>query len=129
MYDDRGKEVYDLFYCTREPIGLDRMKQAMWKIAPLGDFSFRDRFAGYDIIFGDTVDTRPLRADLLRQFAGQAITIESIVDYVIASTPFASNHVKSLTLAEMQRQDLISSPNQRRKNTYPNGTIIIFPQV
>jgi three-Cys-motif partner protein len=129
MYDDRGKEVYDLFYCTREPIGLDRMKQAMWKIAPLGDFSFRDRFAGYDIIFGDTVDTRSLRADLLRQFAGQAITIESVVDYVIASTPFASNHVKSLTLAEMQRQDLISSPNQRRKNTYPDGTIIVFPQV
>ena len=26
MYDNRGKRVYDLFYCTREPIGLDRMK-------------------------------------------------------------------------------------------------------
>ena len=127
MYDDRGKRVYDLFYCTREPIGLDRMKWAMWKIAPSGDFSFRDRFAGMEVIFGDTVDTEPLRIDLLNQFAGQAVTIEAITDYVIASTPFASSHVKRLTLAEMQKQGLISSPNQTRKNTYPNGTIIVFP--
>jgi three-Cys-motif partner protein len=127
MYDNRNKRVYDLFYCTREPIGLDRMKQAMWKIAPSGDFRFRDRFAGMDVIFGDIVDTGPLRTDLRRQFAGQAVTIEAIVDYVIASTPYASNHVKSLTLAEMQKQQLISSPNQRRRNTYPDGTIIVFP--
>jgi three-Cys-motif partner protein len=122
MYDHRGKRVYDLFYCTREPIGLDRMKQAMWKIAPSGD-----RFAGQDVIFGDKVDTQPLRTDLLNHFAGEAVTIEEIVDHVIAATPFASNHVKRLTLAEMQKQGLISSPNQERRNTYPDGTIIIFP--
>lgn len=127
MYDYRGKRVYDLFYCTREPIGLDRMKQAMWKIAPTGDFSFRDRFAGQDVIFGDEVDTGPLRSNLLSHFAGEAVTIEAIVDHVIASTPFASNHVKRATLAEMQKQGLINSPNQQRKNTYPDGTIIIFP--
>jgi three-Cys-motif partner protein len=129
MYDNRGKQLYDLFYCTRELIGLDRMKQAMWKIAPSGDFSFRDRFAGMEVIFGDKVDTESLRKDLLRQFAGRAVTIEAIVDYVIASTPFASTHVKRLTLAEMQKQGLISSPNQAKKNTYPNGTIIVFPPV
>ena len=101
----------------------------MWKIAPSGDFSFRDRFAGMEVIFGDTVDTEPLRMDLLNQFAGQAVTIEAITDYVIASTPFASSHVKRLTLAEMQKQGLISSPNQTRKNTYPDGTIIVFPPI
>ena len=127
MYDNRGKRVYDLFYCTREPIGLDRMKWAMWKIAPSGDFSFRDRFAGMEVIFGDTVDTEPLRMDLLSQFAGQAVTIEGITDYVIASTPYASNHVKRETLAKMQKQGLISSPNQKRANTYPDGTMVVFP--
>ncbi len=127
MYDHRNKRVYDLFYCTREPIGLDRMKQAMWKIAPSGDFSFRDRFAGMDVIFGDTVDTAPLRANLLDHFADEAVTIEAIVDYVIVSTPYASNHVKRLTLAVMQTEGLISSPNQSRKNTYPDGTIVVFP--
>jgi len=127
MYDHRNKRIYDLFYCTREPIGLDRMKQAMWKLAPTGDFSFRDRFAGMDIIFGDEVDTSSLQADLLTHFAGKAETIETIVDYVIASTPFASTHVKRATLAVMQREGRITSPNQQRRNTYPDGTIIVFP--
>jgi three-Cys-motif partner protein len=129
MYDDRGKRLYDLFYCTREPIGLDRMKQAMWKMAPTGDFSFQDRFAGMDIIFGDVVNTSPLRSDLRAHFAGQAVTIEAIVDYVIVATPYASNHVKRMTLAEMQKKGLISSPNQRRANSFPDGTMIVFPPV
>lgn len=126
MYGYNGKRVYDLFYCTREAIGLDRMKQAMWKIAPAGDFSFRDRFAGMDVIFG-TVDTRPLQADLTDHFAGQAVTIQQVIDHVVVATPFASNHVKTLTLAELQKKGLITSPNQKRNNTYPDGTIIVFP--
>ena len=36
MFDDRGKRQYYLFYFTREPVGLDRMKQAMWDVAPSG---------------------------------------------------------------------------------------------
>jgi hypothetical protein len=103
------------------------MKQKMWDLAPSGDFSFRDRFAGQDLIFGKNVDTTALRKDLLSHFAGQAVTIEEVVDYVVASTPYASNHVKRNTLAVMQREGLISSPNQSRKNTYPDGTIVIFP--
>jgi three-Cys-motif partner protein len=127
MYDLRGKRVYDLYYCTREPIGLDRMKQAMWKIAPSGDFSFRDRFADQDVIFGEEVDTGPLQQHLLMHFAGRAVTIEEVVDHVIVATPYASNHVKRTTLAVMQREGMISSPNQKRKNSFPDGTIVIFP--
>ena len=127
MFDYRGKRVYDLYYCTHEPIGLDRMKQAMWKVAPSGDFSFRDRLAGQEVIFAEAVDTTALRIYLLEHFAGQAVTITSVVDEVIASTPFASNHVKRATLAPMQKDGLIGSPNQNRSGTYPDGTIIVFP--
>lgn len=126
MYDRRGKRLYDLYYCTRDLTGLDRMKQAMWKMDPGGDFRFEDRFAGMAIIFG-VVDTDPLRIHLLEHFAGHAVTVEQVIDYVIASTPYASNHVKRLTLAELQKQGLISSPNQTRRNMFPNGTIVIFP--
>lgn len=127
MFDHRGKRVYDLYYCTHEPIGLDRMKQAMWKIAPSGDFSFRDLLAGQQVIFAESVDTTALRAYLLDHFAGQAVTITSIVDEVIARTPFASNHVKRATLAPMQKMGLISSPNQKKAGFFPDGTIVVFP--
>ena len=127
MYDHRGKRIYDLFYCTREPIGLDRMKQAMWKVAPAGDFRFQDRFANQQVIFGEAVDTAPLQKELSQHYAGRSVSIQEIIDHVVAGTPFASNHVKTLTLAPMQRQGLIASPNQRKKNTYPDGTIVVFP--
>lgn len=32
-----------------------------------------------------------------------------------------------LPLAPMQRAGRISSPNQKRKNTFPDGTLIVFP--
>lgn len=127
MWDQRGKRIYDLFYCTRELLGLDRMKQAMWKVAPTGSFNFRDRFAGQDVLFGNEVDTSSLQHHLLEHFAGRSETIDSVVAHVIASTPFASNHVKTATLAPLQRDGRISSPNQRKANTFPAGTIVTFP--
>ncbi len=127
MYDHRGKRLYDLFYCTRELIGLDRMKGAMWKIAPSGDFSFRDRFANQEVIFSQSIDTNPLQIHLLQHFAGQAVTIEAIVDHVIAATPYSGSHVKRSTLAKMQTAGQITSPNQKKKNSYPDGTIVVFP--
>ncbi|SFO28655.1 hypothetical protein [Amycolatopsis rubida] len=127
MYGDRGKRFYDLFYRTRELIGLDSMKAAMWKVAQSGDFSFRDRLANQEVIFSQSVNTAPLRRHLPQHFAGQAVTIESVVDHVVAATPDASSHVKRTTLAPMQTDGLITSPNQARKNSYPNGTVIVFP--
>jgi hypothetical protein len=59
--------------------------------------------------------TEPLQRGLLSQFADQAIMIEAVTDHVIVSTPSASTHVKRPMLAEIQKQGLISSPNQTRK--------------
>lgn len=127
MYEDRGKRVYDLFYCTREPLGLDRMKQAMWKVAPSGNFTFEDRFTGQHVLFGSEVDTQPLRDHLSEHFAGQAVDIQTVIDHVIVATPYHSSHVKTKTLVPMQKEGRISSPNQRKPNTYPAGTIVLFP--
>jgi three-Cys-motif partner protein len=127
MYDDRGKRVYDLFYCTREPIGMSRMKEAMWKLAPSGDFTFHDRFANQEVIFADTVDTAPLRRHLLEHFRGQTVTIDAVVDHVVVATPYIESHVRTQTLKLMQQAGQLSSPTQKRKGTFPKGTIIQFP--
>jgi len=126
MYDKRGKRLYDLNYCTNEPVGLDRMKQAMWKIAPSGDFTFQDRFANQDVLFASTVDSGPLRAGLRDHFRSRAVTITEVIDHVIAQTPYTSSHVKRLTLAPMQKAGEISSPDQKRSGTFPDGTIVNF---
>ena len=38
--------------------------------------------------------------------------------------PYARSHVKRETLAVLQLQGQISSPNQRRAKSYPNRTLI-----
>jgi three-Cys-motif partner protein len=126
MYDMRGKRLYDLYYCTREPIGLDRMKQAMWKVAPSGDYTFHDRLAGQDVLFSSQVNTQPLQDHLVSHYAGQAVDIKSIVDHVIVATPYHSSHVKRRTLAVLQKSGKIASPNQTRASQYPDGTIVRF---
>jgi hypothetical protein len=103
-------DAADLDPEPREPVGLDRMKQALWEVAPSGDFSFRDLFADQEVIFAESVNTAPLRTHLLRHFAGRAVSIQGIIDHVIVATPYASNHVKKLTLAGMQKDGLIATP-------------------
>lgn len=91
-----------------------------------GSFAFEDRLAGQDVLFGNDVNTQPLQAHLCEHFAGQAVPIQTVLDHVVVATPFCSSHVKVRTLVPLQNAGRISSPNQRKKNTFPDGTIVQF---
>jgi three-Cys-motif partner protein len=127
MINDKNRTPYYLFYCTRNLKGLATMKEAMWKIAPTGDYRFSDLLAGQRILFGDDVDTQPLQDELARYFAGRTVTITQVEEHVVGHTPFAKTHVKKKTLKLMQEHGRIASPNQRRSGQFPDGTLIQFP--
>jgi len=126
MVKSGNKIGYYLYYCTRSIKGLEIMKEAMWKVAPGGDFSFSDDLAGQPILFEVDPDTNPLRVALLDEFSGELVDIRDIQEFTLIHTPFALTHIKSKTLAPMQREGLIDSPNQRKRNTYPDGTLVQF---
>lgn len=126
MVNERGKTGYFLFYGTRNIVGLRVMKEAMWKVDPGGGQKFSDVLDGQQVLFEDSVDTLPLQHDLTQHFRGQTVAVETLEHYVLADTPYAASHLKKLTLKPMQIAGLISSPNQRRKGTFPNGTMITF---
>ena len=67
-----------------------------------------------------------MRIERLSHFRGRVVTIKEVVDHVVAQTPYVSSHVKSLTLAPMHPDGFIASPNQRRTNTSPDGTLMEF---
>ncbi|MEQ4206291.1 three-Cys-motif partner protein TcmP [Actinopolymorpha sp. B9G3] len=121
-----NKVGHYLYFCTRNIKGLEVMKEAMWKVAPGGDFRFSDVLAGQPILFEENPDTSPLQANLLSHFAGRLVNIKEVQDYTLVYTPFALSHLKARTLAPMQREGMISSPNQQKKNTFPDGTLIQF---
>jgi hypothetical protein len=127
MVNNLGKTGCYLFYCSRNITGLKIMKEAMWKVAPGGDFKFSDRLAGQSILFEESIDTRPLQANLMDHFAGRTVSIADIENYTLVHTPYAKSHVKTRTLKPMQEAGLIDSPNQRRAGTFPEGTLVTFP--
>lgn len=127
MVNKSGHVGSYLFFCTRDDQAYDRMKEAMWKIAPGGGYKFDDRLAGESVLFEDEANTGPLQDELAQHFAGRIVTFEEVSQYVVRRTPFHSGQVKVKTLKPMQSAGRISSPNQKRKGTFPNGTLIEFP--
>lgn len=127
MENGSGHTGSYLFFCTRNDNAYDKMKAAMWALAPGGGYEFRDRLAGHPVLFGDEANTEPLQYELAQHFAGRTVPVKDVVDYVIARTPFHSGQVRVKTLKSMQQAGRISSPNQTRKGTFPNGTLITFP--
>lgn len=128
MVNLQGKTGSYLFFCTRNMLGFDKMKSIMWRHAPMGDFRFRDRLAGMEVMMSDHVDTEPLKHALLVEFSGQSVPIETVEEFVVAKTPFVTSHLRAKTLRPMQASKLVSSPNQKKPGTFPEGTIVTFAE-
>lgn len=127
MVNQTGHTGSYLFFCTRNDQAYDKMKEAMWKLAPGGDYRFDDRLAGELVLFEDEANTGPLQDELAQHFAGQTVTFEDVRRYVVTNSPFHSGQVKTKTLKPMQQAGRITSPNQKKTGTFPNGTLIEFP--
>jgi len=126
MVNAKGRTGNYLFFCTRSVEGLDKMKVAMWKVAPIGNFRFDDRLVGQPGLFEDSIDTAPLRDAMRDRYRGGTVPIEDVTTFTIVETAFTSSHLKRRTLAPMQRDGLIESPNQKRAGQFPAGTLLRF---
>lgn len=128
MVDRKNQTSYYLIFATNHLRGLERMKTAMWKVSPSGDYSFSDRHAHQLFLFGENPDLGPLRIDLQRTFRGREVTIEELEEYVLVNTNYLRSHLKRMTLAPMEREGIIQVTTPRnRRGTYPPGTRIRFP--
>jgi three-Cys-motif partner protein len=131
MLRSDGHPAYYLIHATRSEKGVEKMKDAMWKVDPGSGFSFSDRHAGQGSLFvGDHVDTGPLRAALVANFAGKKASIEQLERFTLLETLYhPSSHLKRKTLALMEAEGLITVINpgpRRRRGDYPAGTEIRF---
>lgn len=127
MVNKSGHTGSYLFFCTRDDQAYDKMKQVMWALAPGGRYEFNDRLAGQPVLFEDEANTGPLQDELAQELAGRTVPVQVVIQYVIRETPFHSGQVKVKTLKPMQQAGRISSPNQRKKGTFPDGTLVAFP--
>jgi three-Cys-motif partner protein len=103
MRNDAGVTDYYLFYATKSLKGLQKMKEAMWKVDPKGEFKFSDATdPNQMVMFGDpTIDI--LRRQILERFSGREATVQEVEEFVLAETAFRETHYKRQVLALLEK--------------------------
>ncbi len=127
MINSTGNIGYYLFHGTRHRKGVELMKDAMWKIDPGGDFTFSDRLDGQDVLFSLNPDLNPLRAEILKRYAGQsAVPAADIVWHTLLHTPYRKAHVRPV-LRELERERVIQVNRPPGRRQFAEGVTINFP--
>ena len=106
------------------------MKQAIWKVAPLGDFVFRGTRSMQMPLFLETPDFDPLKAALQTQYRNAGwVPIEKVAEFVMSdATDYHSLQLKGNVLRPMEESGEIQVKDgtRKRRNTYPPGTVLRF---
>lgn len=122
--------VYAIFFATSNSVGSDRMKQAIWKVAPFGDFKFHGTRSPQLTLFGGESDTEPLQRQLSEKFVGKGyVPIEAIEEFVRSDeTDYHSGHLKKRALVPMEnaRKIEVDGMTRKKRNIYPPGCKIRF---
>lgn len=126
----KGRRViYAVFFATQHPKGCDRMKQAIWKVAPWGDYAFRGTRSGQLPLGLPNQDFKPLQEALCQKFGGRGwVKIEKIEEFVASdATDFHTGQLRRGALKPLEQSGKIEVRSPReRKYTYPKGTYIQF---
>lgn len=125
----KGKRLkYSIFFGTGHTLGSDRMKAAIWKADPTGDFSFRGGEQA-QISFLEP-DFAPLQEALKERFEEAGwVSIEKIEKFVASdATIFHTGQLRSEALEPMERAGRIEidPTTRKRRFKYPEGCQINF---
>jgi len=97
---------YRLVFSLGHLVGLEKAKDAMWSVDPVAGTSYTAATeSGQEVLFSpsDTIDTKPLLAELRSQFANEWFTIEQAERATLVDTPFRKGHLRRLTLQPAER--------------------------
>lgn len=128
----RGWVGYTLYFGTGNPRGLERMKEAMWRIDPSGGVRFAYSVdPDQMLLFDPAPDLDRLEAALRGHFGTDRFTIDQAALFTTVSTPFAPRiHLRSRTLAVAEKAGRLQAHQpgnpKRRRGDYPPGTVLQF---
>ena len=125
----RNRHVYTLFFATQNSQGCDKMKQAMWKVAPFGDFRFTGGMDRQFMLGPDIVDYAPLKADLLSAIGtDNFVQIETVERFIRSDrTLYHTGHYKKvLTDLEREGRIQVKEGTRKRRGSFPSGTVLKF---
>jgi GMT-like protein len=131
MRNKRNATDYFMFFGTNNVLGLEKMKEAMWKADPTGAFQFSDATDPAQLtLLGKGPDVGQVRAFLRARFAGQTVPVEAIKQFIIEETPFCASHykkvLKAMEHATPSELCVVQAPPKRNRGTFPDGVVVQF---
>ncbi|MDM7939711.1 MAG: three-Cys-motif partner protein TcmP [Methanothrix sp.] len=133
MHDRADRLLYFLFFATNNSLGFSKMKEAMWKLDPSGQFRFSDRTNPEQcVLFAPGVMTEVyLSQDLKQSFHGKTVLSDKVLKFTSEETAFTETHCrKALKIMEEKREIVVSTikndGTKRRANSFPRGITIEF---
>jgi three-Cys-motif partner protein len=128
----KGWSGYTLYFGTGNPVGLERMKEAMWKIDPASGARFAYSVDPDQLtIFEAGAEVDKLESALRSAFGMDRFTIDKAWLFTTLNTPFAPRmHLKTRTLAVAEAAGRLEAKQpgnpKRRRGQYPPGTELRF---
>jgi three-Cys-motif partner protein len=127
MRNKKDATDYFLFFATNSAKGVDKMKEAMWRVDESGEFRFSDATnPNQTLLFTPQPNFDSLRRAIVSQFKGTDASVAEIEDYVLAFTPFRTTQYKKQVLAELERERKIVALNAkpgRRARSYADPAL------
>jgi three-Cys-motif partner protein len=130
MQNASGLTDYYLFYATNNPLGLRKMKEAMWRVDESGEFTFSDATdARQLLLIGKEPRYDLLERQLRDQFRERAIPLAEIENFVLTETPFRETHykgvLKTLEFSDPPALVVMEAPKGRRRGTFPSASMMV----
>ncbi len=127
---EAGGNTYYLFFGTDNPLGMTRMKDAMWKVDPAAGQAFKDStLIDHPVLFEQKPDFSRLQEMLRNHFGNRWFTIEEAEQYTLRETPFRHNaHLRTPLFAPAEKSGAIEvvRPVGKRASSFTAGTRIRF---
>jgi three-Cys-motif partner protein len=128
MRNERNVCDYFLYFASNNRLGLEKMKEAMWKVDPAGGFTFSDATnLDQAVLFQAEPDRHALRRLISGEFAGRRATVNQVYTFVIEDTPFHGGHYRKVLAAMEKDGELtpVNPPSNRRRGTYPGSSLLL----
>lgn len=131
MRNLHNRPIYYLFFATNHRLGHLKMKEAFWKVDSSSGFRFSDATNPNQLVLFELDESLKLAKDIQQRFSHQKQLVKHIREFVEDETSFLSAHMRKALKhledvggihVETYKQD----GKKRRKNTFPNETIVTF---
>ena len=119
---------YGTFFATGHWLGANKMKAAIWKVAPSGDFAFKGTRSAQLTLGIDNPNFEPLKEALRNEFqSSNWVPVESVMQFVGSDkTDYHTSQVRQGALIPFENDGEIEVRNRKQRRRFPKGCQIRF---